>query len=142
MNVESYLFFNGHCAEAVAFYEKAIDAKTVFRITFEEAPDPPPPDMIPANWGDKIMHTTFSVGETMVMASDSCGPESTDFKGFSLSLNVKTEEEADRYFAALSEGGEVTMPLGKTFWSPRFGMLKDKFGIAWMVGVVSEECPA
>ncbi len=140
MKVESYLFFNGRCSEAIAFYEKAIDANTQFKMTFKEAPDPPPPGMIPEDWGDKIMHTAFSVGDTMIMASDSCAPESMEFKGFSLSLNVQNESDADRYFAALSEGGEVTMPLGKTFWSPRFGMLKDKFGIAWMVNVVTQEC--
>ena len=136
MQVESYLFFNGNCADAIAFYEKALGAKTVFKLTFKESPEPPPPGMIPDGWGDKIMHASFTVGDTMIMASDSCGPDEAGFKGFSLSLNLKSEEDADRCYAALSEGGTVTMPLGKTFWSPRFGMLTDRFGIGWMVNVV------
>lgn len=138
MQVQSYLFFNGNCGEAIAFYEKALGAKTDMRMTFKEAPEPPPPEMVPADWGDKIMHASFTIGETMVMASDGCDPDSKAHSGFSLSLAVKTEQDAERYFAALSDGGTVTMPLRQTFWSPRFGMLKDRFGIAWMVNVVTQ----
>ena len=133
--VQSYLFFNGNCAEAVDFYKKALGAVVEFSITFKESPEPPPPGMMPPNWENKIMHTSFKVGQTTVMASDGCGPEAKGFAGFSLSLSVATEAEADRYFNALAEGGKVNMPLSKTFWSPRFGMLEDKFGIGWMVSM-------
>ena len=133
--VQSYLFFSGNCAEAVEFYRKALGAQVEFSIRFKESPEPPPPGMMPPNWGDKIMHTSFRVGQTTVMASDGCGPEPKGFQGFSLSLSVATEAEADLYFNALAEGGKVNMPLNKTFWSPRFGMLEDKFGIGWMVSV-------
>ena len=133
--VQSYLFFSGNCAEAVEFYRKALGAQVECSIRFKESPEPPPPGMMPPNWGDKIMHTSFRVGQTTVMASDGCGPGPKGFQGFSLSLLVATEAEADRYFNALAEGGKVNMPLNKTFWSPRFGMLEDKFGIGWMVSV-------
>jgi len=82
------------------------------------------------------VHSSFKVGESVIMASDGCGPEDAKFGGFSLSISVPTEADADRVFAALSDGGKVTMPLGKTFWSPCFGMLEDRFGIGWMVNVV------
>ena len=136
MQIQSYLFFNGSCGEALDFYEKALGARVDMRMTFKEAPEPPPPDMVPADWGDKIMHASFFIGDTMVMASDGCDSDSRGFSGFSLSLSVKTAQEADRSFAALSDGGQVTMPLGQTFWSPRFGMLKDRFGIGWMINLV------
>jgi PhnB protein len=103
-------------------------------LRFKESPDPVPAGMVPPGWEDKVMHASLRIGEAVVMASDGC--ESVgEFKGFSLSLSVPTEAEADRAFATLSEGGRVTMPLGKTFWSPRFGMLVDRFGVGWMVGV-------
>ncbi len=133
--VQSYLFFNGNCAEAVEFYRKALGAVVEFSMPFKDSPEPPPPGMMPPNWGDKIMHTSFRVGQTIVMASDGCGVEPKGFQGFSLSLSVATEAEAERYFNALAAGGKVSMPLNKTFWSPRFGMLEDKFGIGWMVSV-------
>jgi PhnB protein len=132
--IEPYLFFNGCCEEAVKFYQKAVGAEVQMIMRFKESPEPPPPGMMPADWGDKIMHASFKVGSSVVMASDGCG-EASAFKGFSLSLVVSSEAEADRYFNALSEGGKVTMPLTKTFWSPRFGMLEDRFGMAWMVSV-------
>ena len=133
--VEVYLFFNGRCEEAVEFYRKAIGAEVQMMMRFKEAPEQPPAGMLPPGFENKIMHCSFRVGQTMVMASDGCGTGTPKFEGFSLSIAVPTEADADRVFAALSEGGKVTMPLNKTFWSPRFGMLEDKFGIAWMVNV-------
>ncbi len=132
--VHAYLFFNGNCEEALAFYAKALDAKPGMLMRFNEAPETPPPGMLPEGWGNKIMHADITIGGTMVMASDGCGPD-TGFGGFSLSLTLPDEAAAQRAFAALGEGGEVTMPLGKTFWSPCFGMLKDRFGVGWMVTV-------
>lgn len=140
--VQPYLFFNGNCEQAVEFYRKALGAEVEMMMRFKESPDQPPPGMVPDGWGDKIMHTSFRVGDTTVMASDGCESVAA-FNGFSLSLAVATEAEADRYFNALAEGGKVTMPLNKTFWSPRFGMLTDKFGVGWMINVVpAEQWPA
>ena len=136
MQVQSYLFFDGRCEEAVEFYKKALGAKVEMLMRFKESPDPPPPGMVPPNFDDKIMHTSFRIGDTAVMASDGCTDGKTNFKGFSLSLAVAKEADADRYFNALADGGEVQMPLGKTFWSPRFGMLTDRFGVGWMINVV------
>lgn len=133
--VEAYLFFNGRCEEAIGFYQKAIGAKVEMLMRFQESPEPPPPGMTPPGWENKIMHSSLRIGDTIVMASDGCG-ESKGFEGFSLSLTLANEAEVDRAFAALSEGGKVTMPPGKTFWSPRFGMLEDRFGVGWMVGVM------
>jgi len=135
--VQAYLFFSGNCEEAVEFYRNALGAEVEMTMRFKESPEPPPPGMVPSGWENKIMHTSFRVGQTTVMASDGCGPESAGFQGFSLSLAVASEAEADRYFDVLADGGKVTMPLNKTFWSPRFGMLTDRFGIGWMVSVMA-----
>ncbi|SKB07744.1 PhnB protein [Prosthecobacter debontii] len=135
--IQPYLFFSGRCEEALEFYTHAIGAKIDMVMHFKDAPEPPPPDMLAPGFESKVMHASFQVGDSIIMASDGCG-ETENFSGFSLSLAVATEEEADAKFNALAEGGQVTMPLGKTFWSPRFGMLKDKFGIGWMVNVVQE----
>lgn len=132
--IEPYLFFQGRCEEAVKFYQQALGAELQMMMRYKECPEPMPPGRIPANWGDKVMHSTLKIGQTIVMASDGCG-EAGKFEGFSLSISVNTEAEAQQVFAGLSEGGNVTMPLGKTFWSPCFGMLEDKFGIGWMVSV-------
>jgi PhnB protein len=92
--------------------------------------------MVPPGFDNKVMHTSFRVGDTVVMASDGCTEREASFRGFSLSLAVEKAAEADRYFNALAEGGTVQMPLAKTFWSPRFGMLTDRFGVGWMINVV------
>jgi PhnB protein len=105
---------------------------------YKESPEPPQPGMIPPGFENKIMHTSFRVGETVVMASDGCSTEKPNFEGFSLSISVPSEAEADRVFNALADGGNVRMPLTKTFWSPRFGMVADRFGIGWMVTVATE----
>src|SRR6186713_2236383 len=125
--IEPYLFFSGRCEEAVKFYQKALGAELQMMMRYKESPEPPPPGMIPSNWGDKIMHSSMKIGATIVMASDGCG-EADNFEGFKLSISVTTEPEAQKIFAALSEDGKVEMPLTKTFWSPLFGMLEDKFG--------------
>ena len=133
-SVQPYLFFGGRCEEAIEFYRKALGAEVVMLSRFQDAPEKQPG--LPDCFENKVMHATLRIGETMVMASDgSCeGPQS--FEGFSLSITVPDEAEADRVFGALSEGGLVTMPLEKTFWAPKFGMLQDKFGVGWMVSVM------
>lgn len=135
MHVQSYLFFNGCCEEAITFYQQAVGAQLDMLMRFKESPDPTPPDMVPPNWGDKVMHASFRIGNTEVMASDGCESDANGFKGFSLSLTVADAAAADKAFNALAEGGQVGMPLGATFWSPRFGMVTDRFGIGWMVMV-------
>ena len=133
--IQPYLFFGGRCEEAINFYRKAIGAEVDMMMRFSESPEPPPPGMLKAGFEKKIMHSSFRVGDSTIMASDGCGPDESGFKGFSLSISLKTAAEVDRAFAALSEGGQVTMPLSQTFWSPRFGMLTDKFGVGWMVNL-------
>jgi PhnB protein len=138
MLVQPYLMFGGRCQEAVDFYRDALGAEVQMLMRFKEAPESPPPGMVPENWGDKIMHACLKIGDTQVMASDGCSVTGADFKGFSLSLTVANEAEADAKFAALSDRGNVTMPLGKTFFARRFGMAVDRFGISWMVIVPAE----
>jgi PhnB protein len=130
--IQPYLFFNGRCEEAIDFYRSALDAEVLMLMRFKESPDAPPPGMIPPGWDDKVMHSCIRVGETMLMASDGCG-SGPAIGGFSLSLTLPSAEEVDRAFAALADGGQVQMPLGETFWSPRFGMVTDQFGVGWMV---------
>lgn len=132
--IEPYLFFQGRCEEALKFYQKALGAEVQMMMRYKECPEPMPPGRIPANWSDKIMHASMKIGANIVMASDGCG-EGGKFEGFSLSIALNTEAEAKKTFTALSEGGKVEMPLTKTFWSPCFGMLEDRFGIGWMVTV-------
>lgn len=132
--IQPYLFFNGRCEEAIEFYRQALGAEVQMMMRYKESPDPPPPGMVPSGWEDKVMHASLRIGETVVMASDGCG-DGSSFEGFSLSLSLPTGAEVDRAFNALATGGKVTMPLSKTFWSPRFGMLEDKFGVGWMITV-------
>jgi PhnB protein len=134
--IQPYLFFGGRCEEALEFYRAAVDAKVEFMMRYKESPEPMPPGRIPAGFENKIMHATFHVGGTTLMASDGC-EEGANFAGFSLHVCLPTHAEVERAFAALAAGGKVEMPLAKTFWSPRFGMLTDRFGIGWMVSVAA-----
>ncbi|MDB6028937.1 MAG: 3-demethylubiquinone-9 3-methyltransferase [Verrucomicrobiales bacterium] len=135
--VQPYLFFNGKCEEAVEFYRKALGAEVEMMMRFKDSPEPTPPGMLPAGFENKIMHCSLRIGQTTVMASDGCSAGEVKFEGFSLSISVPNEADADRVFAALADGGRVEMPLTKTFWSPRFGMVQDRFGIGWMVIVMA-----
>ncbi len=137
--IQPYLFFNGCCEQAVEFYRKALGAEVEMTMRFKDSPEPPQPGMVPPGFENKIMHTSFRIGRTTVMASDGCSAEKTNFQGFSLSLSVPNEAEAARAFGALADGGQVRMPLTKTFWSPCFGMLQDRFGIGWMISVAPAE---
>jgi PhnB protein len=134
-NITPYLFFGGRCDEALEFYKAAVGAQVGMVMRFDQSPDPMPPGMLQAGFEHKVMHSDFRIGDTTVMASDGCSEEEKGFKGFSLALTVPDEAAADRAFNALAEGGKVNMPLGKTFWSPRYGMLTDRFGVDWMVMV-------
>jgi PhnB protein len=136
--IEPYLFFEGRCEEAIEFYKKAVGAEVVMMMRYKDAPDPNACGGVP---GDKIMHVSLRIGGSNVMASDGRCDEPMKFQGFALSLGVNTEADADKAFNALNQGGQVIMPLGKTFWSPKFGMLTDKFGIMWMINVLTEYKP-
>lgn len=131
--VQPYLFFDGRCEEAIEFYKGALGAKVDMLMRFKDSPEPVPPGMCPPGSDDKVMHAALRIGNTVVMASDGMAGGKPEFKGFSLSVNAANEAEADKVFDALGKGGKVTLPLGKTFYSPRFGMVTDKFGVGWMV---------
>jgi PhnB protein len=135
--IQPYLFFGGRCEEALEFYRTAIGAKVDMIMHFKDSPEPTPPGMLAPGFENKVMHASFHVGETLVMASDGGCPEDGNFHGFTLSLTVPNAADATAAFAALAAGGQVKMPLTKTFWSPCFGMLTDRFGLGWMVTVAS-----
>jgi len=135
MQVQPYLFFDGRCEEAAEFYKGAIGAKVEMLMRNSDSPDKPPPGMLPPGSENKVMHMSLRIGDTTVLASDGHCAGNPVFEGFSLSLTVRDDAEADRAFAALSNGGQVRMPLTKTFFSSRFGMLADRFGVGWMVYV-------
>lgn len=135
MRIDPYLFFNGRCEEAINFYKSQLGAELQMMMRNSESPEPAPPGMLPPGSENKIMHASLLIGGALVMMSDGRCDGDTSFKGFSLSLDCADEAEARRAFDALAKGGQVTMPLGKTFWAPLFGMVSDQFGIGWMVGV-------
>jgi PhnB protein len=137
MEVQSYLFFDGRCEEALEFYRKTIGAEVTMLMRFKENPEPASSEMCAPGAEDKVMHASFTVGGTTLMASDGRNTGKPVFQGFSLSLLAKDEAEAQRLFAALGEGGQVQMPMTKTFFSPAFGMVADRFGVSWMVLVKS-----
>jgi PhnB protein len=133
MQIQPYLFFDGRCDEALEFYRGALGAEVTRLMRFKDSPEPHSPGMIPPGSENKVMHASFRVGDTTVMASDGRCQGHPTFEGFSLSLIVPDVAQADRLFAALSDGGKVQMPLTKTFFSPRFGMVADRFGVSWMI---------
>lgn len=132
--IDPYLFLNGRADEAIAFYRDALGAELAMRMSFGESPEKSPMPL-PPGWDQKVMHAALQVGDTQLMLSDADCADDAQFKGFRLSLNCDDEASARRAFDQLAAGGQVQMPLGKTFWSPLFGMLTDKFGIGWMVGI-------
>ena len=132
MKIEPYLFFNGHCEEALDFYKRVFGTEQTFLMRYKESPEAPPM-LLPPGWEEKVMHASLQIGETMLMASDGCTAEAPEFKGFSLSVAIPDVQIAERVFGALAEGGVVQMPLGKTFYALSFGMVTDRFGVGWMV---------
>ena len=133
MQVQPYLFFEGRCEEALEFYRQALDAEVEMLMRFKESPEAPPPGAVAPGSEEKVMHASFRIGDTVLMASDGGCSGRSSFQGVSLSLNLAEVAEAERRFAALAAGGEVQMPLSATFWSPAFGMVVDRFGVSWMV---------
>ena len=141
MHVEPYLFFDGRCEEALTFYREAVGAETTFLLRFKDSPEPPQEGCMAPGAENKVMHAAFKVGDTLIMASDGRCEGRPSFQGFALTISVRDEAEADRVFERLAQGGQVQMPLAKTFFSPRFGMLADRFGVMWMVIVPQAEIP-
>lgn len=137
MHIQPYLFFDGRCEEAIEFYRSALGAEITLFLRFKDRPEPCEPGMLPPDAEDKVMHASFRIGESTVLASDGRCEGRPSFQGFALSLTVPDEAEAERLFAVLSEGGQVQMPLAKTFFSPRFGMVADRFGVSWMIVVAA-----
>ena len=137
MVIQPYLFFDGRCEEALNFYKSALGAEVTRLMRYRESPEPPAPGMIPPGSENKVMHASFQIGETTVMASDGRCQGKATFQGFSLSLTVRSVAEADQLFSLLADGGQVQMPLTKTFFSPRFGMVADRFGVSWMIIVMA-----
>jgi PhnB protein len=132
MQVQPYLFFDGRCEEAIEFYRRTLGAEVVFLMRFKESPEPA---MTPPGSENKVMHATLRVGDTQIMASDGDCRGKPTFQGFSLSLTVAADQQAERLFAALGEGGQVQMPLTETFFATQFGIVADRFGVSWMVHV-------
>jgi PhnB protein len=134
MHVQPYLFFDGRCDEAIEFYRRVLGAEVTMLMRFKEGPDP---GMVQPGTENKVMHSSLRIGETTVLASDGRCMGQPSFQGFSLSLTVPSDAEAERLFAALADGGQVQMPLARTFFSSRFGMVADRFGVPWMIVVAA-----
>ena len=130
MELTPYLSFNGQCAAAFKFYEKAFNGKIVFIMTYGESPMA---EQVPADWRDRVMHVSLKVENAMLQAADAPPDRETKTTGFCVNIRVEDSEQAERVFDALAEGGTVQMPLQQTFWTVRFGMLTDQFGIPWML---------
>jgi PhnB protein len=137
VQIQPYLFFDGRCEEAVEFYRGALGAEVTMLMRFKDSPEPHQPGMCPPGAENKVMHMSFRIGETTVLASDGRCQGKPSFQGFSMSLTVPNDAEAERLFATLAAGGQAQMPLAKTFFSPRFGMVADRFGVSWMIYVAS-----
>lgn len=133
MPVEPYLFFNGRCEEALAHYERAFGATIESLSRFRDNPNPMPEGSLPPGWADKVMHASFLIGDSRVMASDGNRAEPARFDGFALSVVIEPEEKARAAFETLADGGHVDMPMTPTFYSPYFGMVRDRFGVQWMI---------
>jgi PhnB protein len=136
MQVQPYLQFDGRCEEAIEFYKTALGAEVEAIMRFKDGPDC---TEMPQGTADKVLHACFRIGESTIMASDGYCKGKPDFQGFSLTIQAPDKEEADRLFRALEPGGAVQMPLAETFFSPRFGMVADRFGVSWMIVTMPEE---
>ena len=133
MQVQPYLFFNGRCEEAIAFYRAALGAEVEMLMRFKDSPQPPPDGMLPPGSETKVMHAALKIGNTTVMASDGRCSGAQTFQGFSLTLDAADDAQARRLFDALGEGGQVQMPFTSTLFASSFGMVADRFGVSWMV---------
>ena len=136
MKIEPYIFFDGRCEEALEFYKAAVGAEVTMLLHFKDNPEPSSEACQGGTSpGDKVMHASVKIGDSNVLCSDGHCQGKPMFQGFGLSLTAKDPADAERLFSALGKGGQVQMPLAKTFWSPAFGMVTDRFGVMWMIGV-------
>ncbi|MDA0833561.1 MAG: VOC family protein [Planctomycetota bacterium] len=133
MLLQPYMNFDGRCEEAVEFYRQAIGAEVVMLMRYSDSPEPCDPQIIPPGNENKVMHTTLKIGDSVLMASDCNCSGKPSYQGITLALTANSVDEAERLFVALSDGGQIHMPLEKTFFSEKFGMLADRFGVSWMV---------
>lgn len=133
MTIQPYLFFEGRCEEAIELYSRIAGAKVEMLMRNRESPEPQPPGMLPPGSENKVMHCALRIGDSVVMASDGYCSGKPAFSGFSLSITARDPAQAERVFNGLAEGGQVRLPLQKTFFSPCFGMLADRFGVGWMI---------
>jgi PhnB protein len=137
MHIDAYLYFDGRGHEAIDFYKRSLGAEVQMLMRFAESPEPHPPGALPPGADQKVMHASLRIGDTNILISDGrCGGK-PDFRGFGLALTARDDAEAERLFAALGEGGRVEMPMTKTFFSSRFGMVADRFGVTWLVLVAA-----
>jgi PhnB protein len=139
MKMSVHLNFSGNCKDAFDFYQKVFKSENPFSMTYGQAPEGTP---VPPGWNDKVMHTSIPLGAGVLMGCDAPPDRSKPIGGFQVCVEDKDQAEAKRIFEALSEGGNVSLPLTKTFWSPLFGMLTDRFGVGWMVSVPGEQQPS
>jgi PhnB protein len=137
MQLSPYLSFKGDCEAAFKHYEECLGGKIQFKMTWGESPMA---NEVPAEFRDKVMHASITVGETTLLGADSPPDHYEEPRGLSVTIAPKTLAEAERIFKSLSEGGKVTMPLEKTFWTAGFAMFTDRFGIPWMIS--TEEQPS
>jgi PhnB protein len=135
MRLDPYLSFEGRCEEAIEFYRSALGAEVTVLMRFSDAPESPDSGMCPPTPSEKVMHASLRIGETTMMVSDGRCKGAASFQGFSLTLTARDDAEAERLFAAVGKGGQIQMPLAKTFFSSRFGMVADRFGVPWTVVV-------
>jgi PhnB protein len=130
MVVQPYLFFDGKCEEALEFYKKAVGANVTALMRFKDSPSQ---EHNPPGSAEKVMHCNFSIGNSQIMASDGDCKDQMKSDGFALSITADNTDQAEKMFNGLKDGGHVTLPLTQTFFAKRFGMLKDKFGVHWMI---------
>jgi PhnB protein len=135
--INPYLFYSGRCEEALHFYEAKLGAQLEMMMYFHQSPSPMPPGMLQEGFENKVMHASFMLLGNRIMASDGCDDQSR-FSGFRLAISVPSEDDAHRVFDGLAEGGSIEMPLAKTFWSPCYGMVSDRFQVGWMVMVLGD----
>lgn len=136
-HILAYLFLEGRCEKAIDFYRQVFNARVDMLMRYKDSPVPPNPEMCAPTSLDRIMHATLRLGNATLYLSDGEANGTPKFEGFALSLTPPTPADGDRYFAGLSQGGKVIMPMDKTFFSPRFGMVTDRFGIMWMINVMA-----
>lgn len=138
-SVLPYLNFDGRCDEAAAFYQQAVGAEIGMVMRFKDSPEPPQEGCVPPGSGEKVMHMSMTIAGSTILASDCHCAAQPKFEGFSLAMNLPTVAEVEKAFAALADGGQVCMPLEKTFWAVSFGVVTDRFGVTWMIMCEKEQ---